>query len=412
MRILLLNQFFWPDSAPTSVLLTDLARELASRGHDVVAVCGNSNYVASTAKGEVASVEVRRTPTLKFAHGTAARLLSYTSFMGTALGAGLTGEKPDLVITLTTPPLLSAVGTILKNLRGCRHWIWEMDVYPDVAVELGWIKKNGSLERLIGFMTDWPRQKADGILVLGECMKQRLMDRGVADERLFVAENWADGREINPLPFPDKGLLQVLYSGNLGLAHEVETIEQAAWEMDENPVAEFVFAGGGRRRKRLEERCAARKLKHVTFRGYSSAETLGESLGKGDIGLVTQRLECIGTVVPSKVYALLAAGRPVLYIGPEKSTPHRIIEKFRCGWHIHPGDVRGVKELLNTLAGNRRLVYEAGNNARRAFLENYDLPIGVGRIADLIGARPLEVERNTRGSGEMNQWEAKTPAIV
>jgi colanic acid biosynthesis glycosyl transferase WcaI len=412
MRILLLNQFFWPDSAPTSLLLTDLARELAARGHDVVALCGNSNYEGSSAGGEVPDVGVCRTPTLKFARGTASRLLSYTSFLGSALGAGLMGEKPDLVITLTTPPLLSAVGTLMKSVRGCRHWIWEMDVYPDVAVELGWIKKNSALERLIGFMTDWPRQKADGILVLGECMKQRLMNRGVADEQLFVAENWADGTEIKPLPFPNRALLQVLYSGNLGLAHEIETIEQAAFEMDEAPVAEFVFAGGGTKRKALEERCAARNLKHVNFRGYASAETLGESLGMSDIGLVTQRPECFGTVVPSKVYGLLASGRPVLYIGPEKSTPHRIIEKFRCGWHINPGDVRGLKELLHTLASNRRRIHEAGNNARRAFLENYDLPIGVGRIADMIGAWPLDAQHDTRGGGNMKQWEAKTSAVV
>lgn len=412
MRILLLNQFFWPDAAPTSLLLTDLARELAARGHDVVAVCGNSNYAGPGAKGEVSSIEVRRTPTLKFARGTAARLLSYTSFLGSALGAGLMGEKPDLVITLTTPPLLSSVGTMMKSLRGCRHWIWEMDVYPDVAVELGWIKKNSALERLIGLMTDWPRQKADGILVLGECMKQRLMNRGITDEQLFVAENWADGREIKPMPFPDRRLLQVLYSGNLGLAHDVETIEQAAREMDEAPVAEFVFAGGGPKRKALEERCANRRLKHVSFWGYSSAETLGESLGKGDVGLVTQRPECIGTVVPSKVYGLMASGRPILYVGPEESTPHRIIEKFHCGWHINPGDVHGLKELLRTLAANRRLVHEAGNNARRAFLENYDLPIGVGRIADMIGARPLDAERNTRGSGETRRREVKTPAVA
>jgi glycosyltransferase involved in cell wall biosynthesis len=389
MRILLLNQFFWPDTAPTSLLLTDLARELVSRGHETVAICSNSKYAAAGPAHDIPGVEIRRTPTMKFARGFVARLLSYTSFLLSALWAGLFGKRPDLVITLTTPPLLSLVGTLMKKLRGCEHWIWEMDVYPDVAVDLGYIKKGSVIEKAVGLLTDWPRRNADGILVLGECMKERLMRRGIAPEKLIVAENWADGRELRPLPFPKKPLLQILYSGNLGLAHDVETVAQAAAEMDADPVAHFIFAGGGPKRKQFEQRCADEKLKQVSFRGYASSDALGESLASGDIGLVTQKPECFGTVVPSKVYGLLASGRPILYIGPVGGTPQGIIERFRCGWHIEPGDVNGLKDLLRTLASNRQLIYEAGRNARRAFLNHYDLPIGVARIADRIGARPL-----------------------
>jgi glycosyltransferase involved in cell wall biosynthesis len=280
------------------------------------------------------------------------------------------------------------VGTLMKKLRGCEHWIWEMDVYPDVAVELGYIKKGSVAERVIGALTDWPRRNANGILVLGECMKERLMQRGIAPEKLIIAENWADGRELRPMPFPQEPLLQILYSGNLGLAHDVDTAAQAAEEMDAAPVADFVFAGGGPKRKQFEQRCAEKDLKHVRFRGYASSDALGESLASGDIGLVTQKPECFGTVVPSKVYGLLASGRPILYIGPTGGTPHRIIERFHCGWQVNPGDVSALKDLLHTLAANRQLVYEAGRNARKAFLAHYDLPIGVARIADRIGALP------------------------
>jgi glycosyltransferase involved in cell wall biosynthesis len=369
--------------------LTDLARELVSRGHETVAVCGNSKYANEGPANELPGVEIHRTPTLKFARGVIARLLSYTSFLLSALWAGLFGKRPDLVITLTTPPLLSLVGTLMKKWRGCEHWIWEMDVYPDVAVELGYMKKDSVVEKVIGALTDWPRRNADGILVLGECMKERLIQRGIAPEKLAVAENWADGRELRPLPFPQQPLLQILYSGNLGLAHDVDTVAQAAAEMDAEPVAQFVFAGGGTKRKEFEQRCADENLKHVRFRGYASSDALGESLASGDIGLVTQRPECFGTVVPSKVYGLLASGRPILYIGPTGGTPQRIIEQFRCGWHIEPGNVNALKDLLHTLSSNRRLIYEAGRNARRAFLSHYDLPIGVSRIADRVGARPL-----------------------
>jgi glycosyltransferase involved in cell wall biosynthesis len=277
----------------------------------------------------------------------------------------------------------------MKHLRGSRHWIWEMDVYPDVAVELGWIKRGSLVERLIGVLTDWPRRHTDGVVVLGECMKDRLSARGVELSKLFVAENWADGNEIMPALFPASERLQVLYSGNLGLAHDIATVEQAMLDMDAAPVVDFTFVGGGPKRKELESRCKEVGLRHVQFRGYVDAAQLGASLSMGDIGLVTQKAECYGTVVPSKVYGLLASGRPILYIGPRGSTPERIINKFRCGWHIEPGDVEGLKNLLYTLAMNRRFVYEAGKNARHAFNQNYDLPIGVARVADAIGAREI-----------------------
>src|SRR4051812_13378687 len=116
MRILLLNQFFWPDSAATSQLLTDVARELAERGHQIAAVCGSSSYAAESSGAGLPGIEIRRTPAFKFARGTTARLVSYVSFLVCALSAGLAGKRPDLVITLTTPPLLSLVGTVMKYL--------------------------------------------------------------------------------------------------------------------------------------------------------------------------------------------------------------------------------------------------------------------------------------------------------
>jgi colanic acid biosynthesis glycosyl transferase WcaI len=386
MRILLLNQFFWPDSAATSQLLTDLARELADRGHEVVAVCGGSSYAAENSGTGLPGIEILRTPTFKFARGTAARLVSYASFLASALWAGLGGKRPDLVLTLTTPPLLSVVGTLMKRLRGCRHWIWEMDVYPDVAVELGWITRGGFFDRSIGKIADWSRRSSDGLVVLGECMKQRLVARGIPAAKLHVADNWADGGTIRPGQFSGEPLLKILYSGNLGLAHDVETLRQAMLELNHSPAAQFVFSGGGPRRASLEAWCREHSIHNVIFRSYASRENLGDSLSDSDIGLVTQRPECLGAVVPSKVYGLMAAGRPFLFIGPRGSTPHRIIEKFRCGWQIDCGDSHALVQLLHTLQQNRRLVHEAGKLARRAFVEHYDRRLGVGRIAETIGA--------------------------
>src|SRR5260370_377868 len=152
-------------SAATSQLLTDLARHLAGQGLPVTVICGRSDY-ADANSGDLFGVSVRRTFNLPFGHGKISRVLSYGSFYVGAAWLGLTTRQPDTVLTLTTPPLLSIVGTLVKKLRGSRHYIWEMDVYPDIAIQLGVLSPRGPLTRIIGALADWSRRNADGIIAL------------------------------------------------------------------------------------------------------------------------------------------------------------------------------------------------------------------------------------------------------
>ena len=395
MKILLLNQFFWPDSAATSQLLTDLARGLKQRGHEVTAICADGGYANKDESGNP-NVSIHRVKALPFARGKIGRILSYGSFLVSCAVNGLLVKKPDLVITLTTPPLLSLIGTLIKSFRGSRHFIWEMDVYPDVAIDLNYIKAGGLIDRLTGALVDFSRRKADGILALGNCMRRRLMARGIPGEIIHVADNWADGQLIRPIPRPASAAsLLVLYSGNLGLAHDVDTMAGAMEQLKSDSRFRFVFAGGGPLRKDLEALCKQKNISGAEFRSYSQREKLSDSLGNCDIGLITQRKSCLGSVVPSKVYGLMAAGRPVLFIGPVESTVAEIINRFQCGWHVDNGDTEGLIQLLNLLSNEPTLVQLAGQRARAAFEANYDLPLGVERICSLIRASKISPSPRT-----------------
>jgi len=383
MQVLLINQFFWPDTAATGQLLADITREIDPKVHAVTVSCGASLYGAEdTASPPL--VKIVQCGGVAFSRGRIGRVVSYASFFASAAIRGVRGPKPALVVTLTTPPLISLLGTLLKSLRGSRHFIWEMDVYPDIAVSLNVLKPRSVVTRLIGTVADFSRKRADGIIALGDEMKARLVARGIPEHKIFVAENWADGREIVPGPF-EEGPLVVHYSGTFGLAHEQHTIAEVMRQLRDDHRFRFVFVGGGARRVRLEEFCRAEGIGNAEFRPSASRSELSRSLAEGHVGLVTQIADTAGAIVPSKTYGIMAAGRPILYVGPESATPARVLERHGCGWRIEPGDVAGMVRLLKRLEQDRGLVREAGAQARRAFEKYYDRPIGVARILSILG---------------------------
>ena len=402
MQVLVINQFFWPDTAATAQLLTDVTRGIDPTVHAVTVLCGTADYGAVDVDSPP-RVNIMRSHGLAFSRGKMGRLVSYASFFAGAAVRGAWGPKPALVLTLTTPPLISLLGTLLKSLRGSRHFIWEMDLYPDIAVELNFMKPRSVVTRLVGAVADFSRKRADGIITLGDDMKARLVARGIPEHKILVAENWADGCEIVPAPF-EEGPLVVHYSGTFGLAHEEHTISEAMRKLRDDSRFRFVFAGGGARRKRLEEFCLAEDIGMAEFRPYARRSELGRSLAEGHVGLVTQIAETMGAVVPSKTYGIMAAGRPVLYIGPAGATPARIIEGHGCGWRVEPGDSVGLVRLLERLEQDRSLVREAGGRARRAFEKYYDKRIGVERILSILGVSEF--------SGKSPAFTDVTPSTV
>jgi len=386
MRIILINQFFWPDSAATSQYLTDLTRFLAAQGHQVEVLCGDSSYARLDDAEEAPPVVVRRIACSRFGSGLPARLCSYASFFLGALWIGLRAPAADVVVTLTTPPMLSVIGSVLKRVRGVKHFIWEMDLFPEALVDVGLARRNSWMVRLLGHIADWSRLKSDGVIAIGDCMRRRLMGRGIPAAQIHVAENWADGSQIFPLPIQGHGPLKVLYSGNLGRPHDIDTIMYAMERLKGDPRFHFQFVGDGARRQELSDFCRRNGVTNTSFAPYCRRDEMSGNLASGDIGLVTQREACLGTVVPSKVYGLLAAGRPILYIGPRESTPAQIIRRFDCGWQVDCGNGQAALELLRDLEAQRGEIAAAGARARAAFLAHYDLAQGVARICDIIAA--------------------------
>jgi len=307
---------------------------------------------------------------------------SYASFALGAMKEVCFGKKAEVIVTMTTPPLLGLLGW-LGQLRGAKHYIWEMDLYPDVAVELGVFARGGVADRLSGSLADFPRRRADGIVALGPCMASRLQQRSVGGTPVHIVHNWADGSSIRQQPFSVDGKLKIFYSGNMGLAHDFETLLPVLRDLGAKDEFQFLFSGGGPRRADLELACSG--LGGCQFSGYHERQELGRVFGRGDVGLVTQRAGTAGTVVPSKLYGILAAGRGVVFIGPPQATAGRLIDEHSVGWRVDNGDVHGLTALLCRLQANPEELREAGNRARVLFEREFERAGQVEKVLDICG---------------------------
>ncbi len=383
MRVLLVNQFFHPSQAGTSYLLTDLATHLAALGHDVVVICQKTEAPDDDSVRDLSKIKVTRIAGLRFGRGRYRRVFSYGAFFAGALISGFAARRADVVVTLTTPPLLSVLGSMLKRFKGSRHVSWEMDVYPDIAIEVGVLGKNALPTRALRVIANWSRQYADTVIALGDDMRELLLRTDLDRTKVLVAENWSDSAEVQPGPFP-QGRLEVLYAGNLGLAHDVSTVQGAMISCSDADTFRFTFTGGGIHRTALEEFVEKHQLSNVSFRGPYRDNERYEMFSGCHVGLVTQNENVAGSMVPSKIYGMLAAGRPVLYIGPNDTTAAKIVKSHDCGWRVAPGDVNGLVKLLHTLNTNRELIYSAGRRARQALLQHYDRSIAMAKLAPLI----------------------------
>jgi glycosyltransferase involved in cell wall biosynthesis len=260
-----------------------------------------------------------------------------------------------------------------------------MDLFPDALVSLGALQKAGWVERALGCIADFCRRRSDGIIALGPCMRRRLIARGIPKSHIHVSENWADGKTISPRPRGQSTPLNIFYSGNFGLSHDIETVVEAMRHFRDDPSVVFTFAGGGANRSKLERICLAEGIASARFLPYCGRDEMSIHLAQADVGLVTERVCCIGTVVPSKIYGLMAAGKGILFVGPRRATPDIIIRRFNCGWQVDPGDSRALITLLEKLSLEREAIDLCGSRARTAFEKYYDLPRGVDRIAAILG---------------------------
>jgi glycosyltransferase involved in cell wall biosynthesis len=383
---LLVNQYYWPDHASTGQHLTDLAESLVDQGHEVHVLCSRrgSRPGSPTRPGleQHNGVVIHRVGASSFGRGsTVRRMADYLSFHVGALVRALSLPRPDVVVTLTTPPLIAIIGLMLRLLRGSSHVYWSMDLHPDASVALGRMSHRRASVRLLQWLSDAFYRHADRVVTLGPYMTDRIRDKGVPHDRIVAIPVWSRRDEVFPLPRDGHplraelgltGKFVVMYSGNHGLAHRFEEFIEAARRLRHREDIVFLFVGDGPRQIEVRTALEAFGLENIRLLDFFPREQLHASLSVADAHLVSLRPEMTGICVPGKLYGAMASARPVLFVGPGHCEVADTIRQADCGHAFLSGEGAALAQTIADLADDPWHARVLGERGLAAFSAEYD----------------------------------------
>ncbi len=381
MKILFVNRFFYPDESATSRMVTSLAILLVKRGLEVHVVASDMHHdrpQREPAYSMVEGVSVHRVGTTALGRARLARrLIDYWTFHTRAAWRVRALVEPgDVVVAGTDPPMLSvSVMLALWRTRGVLvNWLF--DLFPEAAIELGVLGRDRLSTRALLWLRDRSLKRARWNVAPMPRMAEFLAARGVPAHSLTVIRHWSDGNAIAPVEPADNPLRRewglddrfvVGYSGNFGRVHEFHTILGAMERLRDRPDITFLFVGAGHRRAWFVDEVRRRGLDNVMMKPLQPRERLAESLSVADVHLVSLLPHLEACSVPSKLYGILAAGRPVLFVGDTDGEVARTIREADCGIAVAIGDVDGLTAAIDRLAAFLPRRRAMSWRARKAF---------------------------------------------
>src|SRR5215471_5788525 len=384
-RVIFLNRFFFPDHSATSQILADLAFDLAKEGQQVHVIASRQLYDDPAARlpprESIQGVEVHRVSTTKFGrHFLLGRAVDYVSFyVPSAFKVLSVARRGDVVVAKTDPPMLSVLISALASLRGYKTINWLHDLYPEVAAELGVSGVKGAIGRALIGLRNASLRRAVMNVAIGNDMATRVRGMGVPQKRLSVVTNWSDDDSIRPQdaetnPLRRKWSLQhkfvVAYSGNLGRAHDIDTLLQSAEILRNHREVVFLIIGGGRGMADLATEVQSRGLGNFRFEPYQPREMLSASLGAADVHWLSLKPGLDGLMLPSKFYGIAAAGRPILIVGSPDGELAKLVASHECGYCVQPGRGAELANHIVRLSNDPQECRKKGVNARQMLEEN------------------------------------------
>jgi colanic acid biosynthesis glycosyl transferase WcaI len=414
MRVLFVNQYYPPDVSATAYLLGELAEDLAAH-HEIWVIAGRPSYNPEAGSYQPQSVHLERTWSTRFKRaGMAARLVNYATFVLSSLTRALRVPRPQVVVAMTDPPVIGLIGLLAAWRHRCPFVYICEDIFPDVGVALKradnplvvWLWRK--LNRLL-------RRRATRIVAIGRDMQEKLITEGVPEDKIVYLPNWA-GEQPNDKALRASvretmawdGKFVVMHGGNVGLAQNLEVLIKAAEILRDRSEVRFVVVGDGAARAGLQSEARHLGLENVEFIPYRPKHEAQALLGAADLHTITLAGGLWGCVVPSKVYGILALGRPFVAAVDTGSEIDRIIEETGAGVRVEPGDATSLAQAIREFADGSRDAQSAGRRGRAEFEAKFARHIVTDRYRELLEA--LAESTTMAPDAQANQGDRGIPA--
>ena len=402
------TQFYPPDYAATGQLIEELAIQLQRLGIHIQVFTGQPGYAFQKAEAPARecsndiSIQRSRSSRLYPARIRGKAVNGLLFFLRSVLHLLKSANRGDVLLITTAPPFLPILGYLTKLLFGIPYICLLYDLYPDVAVELKVVSAKHPLVQAWNWINIQVWKQADSIIVLSSTMKDRVQAKcpEIAD-KISVIHNWANPNWITPIVKQDNwfahkynlvNTFTVLYSGTMGRCHEIDTILEAAKQL-QNESIQFVFIGGGAKRQACIEQAKALDLRNCQFLPYQEKQDLPYSLTACDLSLLSISPSMEGVIAPSKLYGMLAAGRPVAAICEPHSYLWQLIADAECGAAFNNGDATGLAKFIRRLATATQMAQQMGMAGRRFLLSNFTPEIIADRYSELLGKAVIAAQK-------------------
>lgn len=402
MKILLLNQVFYPDSVATAQHSTDLALYLKEQGHEVSVVCGRRGYEDRSkvfpARENYKGIEIYRAHSTGFGKKSFLHRLVDALTFDAALAWTLLRVPPqDVVLSMTSPPLIALFGILFCRVKGGRLAQWLMDLNPDSAIAVGYLKKGSWIANTLVTIFRYTLKKSDLMIVLDRWKKRTIVRHGGREEDIVVIPPWpvhAIDAEKRREPKSDNAFRRqyglekkfvVLYSGNHSIVHPVKTLLDAAALLKNDPSVVFAFIGGGLRVREVTEFKEANGLRNILQLPSQPRELLGSSLTAADLHVVIMGEEVSGLVHASKIYGVLGTGCPYVAIAPEESHLADVIAECPFGWRVDHGEAAKFVEVIQKVrALSADKLDEIHVNNLKHVVTHYSAPVILRRYGQAL----------------------------
>ncbi len=392
-RLLVVNQYYWPGVEATAQLLTELCEALAGE-FDIRVLTGVLHGHADRPRHETRNgVRIIRVPSTAFERSRLGlRALNYVTFVGSALAVGIGGRRPDIVLCMTDPPMVGDIGLAVARRFGVPLLVISQDVFPEIATEVGRLESRllvGVLRRLVGLYLT----RADRVVAIGDTMRLRLEEKGAPAERIRVIPNWVDTNETSPRSRDNEwaeqhglvGTFVVMHSGNVGHAQNLDVLVRSATFLRDLDDMRIVIVGFGARHGEivgLAERLDV--VDRVKFLPYQPREVLPLSLSAADVHFVGLVQGLSGYVVPSRLYGIMATGRPAIVAAEAEGETAQLVERVGCGVVIPPGRPELAAMTIRDMHAGRYDLEAMGARGREYVTRDADTRVALGRYREVL----------------------------